>query len=250
MEPDTYTDISVLNENRVARIAINRPEKLNAIRIQTYRELISAFQVADKSPDCHIIVLEGIGNHFTAGNDLADLVGSEQHLVMDCVQNIFSTVAKLKKILVAVVEGVAVGIGTTILLHSDIVIASSKTKFRVPFGNLGVCPEGASSVLLPQTIGQKMAREVLFTGRFFSAEEAFSWGLINKVAEPGKAAEAAEEYISALLQQPLPSLLATKGLMRASLPDIETVVTEELKVFKKLLQTDETRERISVLLKR
>jgi enoyl-CoA hydratase/carnithine racemase len=95
-----------------------------------------------------------------------------------------------------------------------------------------------------------MAREVLLTGRFFSAEEAFSWGLINRVSDPGRAAEVAEEYIPAILQQPLASLLATKELIRASQPDIETVIDEELKVFKELLQLEETRNRISSLLKR
>lgn len=135
---------------------------------------------------------------------------------MECVHGIFNTVAKLKKVLVAVVEGVTVGIGTTILLHCDIVIASGKTKFRVPFVNLGVGPEGSSSVLLPRAIGQKMA----------------------------------EEYIILLLQQPLASLLATKEIMRASQPDVETVINEELKAFKELVQMDETRDRINALLRR
>jgi enoyl-CoA hydratase/carnithine racemase len=249
MNPEKYTDISVRYENRVARISINRPDKLNAIRIQTYRELISALQAADASQDCHIIVLEGEGGQFTAGNDLADLVGGEPLQVMDCVQGIFNTAAKLKKVLIAVVEGVAVGIGTTILLHCDIVVASSNTKFRVPFVNLGVGPEGASSVLLPDAIGQKMAREVLLTGRFFSADEALSWGMINRVSDPGRAAEVAEEYISVLLQQPLASLLATKELIRTSLPDIEKVIDVELKIFGDLLESPETRDRISALLR-
>jgi len=250
MESAKFTDISVRYENRVARITINRPDKLNAIRIKTYRELISAFQSADASSECNIIVLEGAGGQFTAGNDLTDLVGGEQLQLMECVQGIFTTVANLKKVLVAVVEGVAVGIGTTILLHSDIVIASSKTKFRVPFANLGVGPEGASSVLLPQAIGQKMAREVLLTGRFFSAEEAFAWGLINRISEPGKAAEVAGEYISLLLQQPLASLLQTKELMRGSQPDVISVIENELRGFGTLLQTAETQARIRAFLKR
>ncbi len=250
MESEKYSDISVNYENKVARISINRPEKLNAIRIKTYRELISALQAADASPDCHIIVLDGKGGQFTAGNDLSDLVGGEQVQLMDCVKKIFTTVAQLKKVIVAIVEGVAVGIGTTILLHCDIVIASSKTKFRLPFVNLGVGPEGCSSVLLPSSIGQKMAREVLLTGRFFSADEALTWGLINRVADPGRAAEVAEEYIVPILQQPLASLLATKDLMRASQPDVTKVIDEELKAFKELLQTDETQNRISAFLRR
>lgn len=245
-----YTDIHVHYEDRVARIVINRPDKLNAIRVKTYMELISALQAADDSPDCHIIVLEGEGGQFSAGNDLADLAGSDKQQVVDGVQGIFDCVANLKKVLIAVVEGVAVGIGTTLLLHCDLVVASAQTRFRLPFANLGVSPEGGSSVLLPQAIGQKMAREVLLTGRFFSADEALKWGLINKIAEPGGAKEAAEEYIVQLLQQPLDSLMATKELMRASKADVGKVVTNELRVFARLLETEGTKKRIASLLKR
>lgn len=250
MKSEEYTDITLSYVNRVARISINRPDKLNAIRINTYKELISALKAADASPDCNVILLQGEGGMFTAGNDLSDLVGGKQSQVMECVQGIFSCVANLKKVLVAAVEGVAVGIGTTILLHCDLVAASGKTKFRVPFANLGVCPEGGSSVLLPGLIGQKMARDVLLTGRFFSADEALSWGLINTVTDPGKATEAAEEYIGLLLKQPLPSLIATKALMRGSQPDVETLVDKELQIFKELLITEETQNRIASLLKR
>ncbi|WP_419174308.1 enoyl-CoA hydratase/isomerase family protein [Desulfosediminicola sp.] len=249
MTTEEYTDISVKHENGVTRITISRPDKLNAIRITTYREIIAALRAADRSEDCRIIVLQGEGEHFTAGNDLSDLVGPNLHEVMNCVRDIFNTVAQLKKVLIAAVEGVAVGIGTTILLHCDMVVASSSSRFRVPFANLGVCPEGASSSLLPLVIGQKRAREVLLTGRFFSAEEALSWGLINQVTEPGGTGEAAEKCLDTLLKQPLSSLLATKELMHASRPDVQTVVDEELKIFGELLQTDETSDRIKALLR-
>jgi enoyl-CoA hydratase/carnithine racemase len=250
MKSEKYTDVLLSYEDKVARIVINRPEKLNAIRIQTYMELISALKEADEAPQCHVIVLEGAGDHFTAGNDLADLVGDDLKLVMDSVQGIFETAGNLKKVLIAAVEGAAVGIGTTLLLHCDIVIASKKAKFRVPFANLGVCPEGGSSVLLPQAIGQKMARDVLLTGRFFSADEALKWGLITAIAEPGQASQALESQIEALLKQPLPSLIATKKLMRASMPDIGTLIGTELAVFQELLKTQETRSRIAHLLKK
>jgi len=250
LDPKDFTDVSLKFENKVARIAINRPEKLNAIRIRTYQELISALQIADDSQDCHLIVLEGEGGQFTAGNDLADLVGSEGQQVMDGVQGIFDTMASLKKVVITVVEGVAVGIGTTLLLHSDIVVASKKTRFRLPFVNLGVCPEGGSSALLPQAIGLKMAKEVLLTGRFFSADEALAWGLINRVSEPGQAAEVAKEYVAQLLQQPLASLVATKELIRCHGVDVSKVVSRELQEFTVLLQSKETQGRINSLLKR
>ncbi len=250
MDPEKLTDVSIRYENKVARITINRPEKLNAIRIRTYNELISTLQSADESPECHLIMLEGEGGKFTAGNDLSDLVGADAQQVMDGVQGIFNTVSSLKKVLVAAVEGVAVGIGTTLLLHCDIVVASSKTRFRLPFANLGVCPEGGSSALLPRAIGEKMAKEILLTGRFFSAEEALQWGLINKMSEPGKASDVAQEYIEQLLQQPPASLMATKEMIRYHGVDVSKVVAAELKSFEKLLGSAETQGRINALLKR
>lgn len=250
MEQNNYGDIRVESGDRVTRIVINRPDKLNAIRIQTYSELIAALKAADQSPQCHVIVIEGEGGKFTAGNDLADLVNVDKEKVMQAVQGIFDTVANLQKPLVAVVEGVAVGVGTTLLLHCDIAVASSKTTFRLPFANLGVSPEGGASALLPRAIGEKMAREVLLTGRFFSAQEALAWGLVNTLAEPGKVAEKAEEYITLLLQQPLASLIATKEVLRRSQGDISSVVAAELDVFAELLSSEETRNRINSLLKK
>lgn len=249
MTQQRYEDIRVHYDNKVARIVINRPEKLNAIRVQTYRELIAALREADDSNECHIISIEGEGGQFTAGNDLADLVNAKKEDVMQGVQGIFDTVSGLKKVFVAAVEGVAVGIGTTLLLHCDIVVASEKTKFRLPFANLGVSPEGAASSLLPRAIGEKMAQEVLLTGRFFTATEALNWGLINALTEPGKTHDKAQEYIGMLLQQPLDSLLATKELIRRSKGDISTVVAGELDVFARLLESESTRARIKSLLK-
>ncbi len=249
MARENYSDIEVRYEGGVATISINRPEKMNAIRMTTYRELIAALEEADASAECRIILLRGAGSNFSAGNDLQDLVGPDLRGLMECVGGIFKTVSRLNKVLVSAVEGVAVGIGTTILLHCDLVVASAKAKFRVPFANLGVGPEGASSVLLPLAIGQKPAREVLLTGRFFSAEEALAWGLVTQLAEPGQAEESAQRLAAGLLKQPHSSLVASKALMRASLPDVAAVVDRELQTFGELLQTPETSARIKAFLK-
>ncbi len=249
MQKSDYEDVEVNLQNRVARIIINRPEKFNAIRLQTYRELISLLKEVDSSPECHVIVIEGKGGQFTAGNDLSDLVNTEKEEIKAGVQGIFDTVAELRKVVVAVVEGVAVGIGTTLLLHCDLVVASKKAKFRLPFANLGVCPEGGSSGLLPRAIGEKMANEVLLTGRFFTAAEALNWGLINAIADSGKAYEKAEEYLELLLQQPLDSLLTTKELIRRFKGDVKGMVAAELEIFGELLGSEVTRGRIKALLK-
>lgn len=249
MVAEAYQDICVDYNNQVATIQLDRVDKLNAIRLQTYRELISAFKAADISTECDVIVLSGKGGHFTAGNDLIDLVGDDHSDLMECVQEIFTTVASLKKVILAVVDGVAVGIGTTILLHCDIVIATDQAKFRLPFANLGVGPEGGASVLLPQLIGQKKAREVLLTGRFFSSQEALDWGLITRQVDREDLVKVTTEYVTLLKKQPQASLIATKALMRSSYPDVKNIVKRELESFGQLLQTDETQVRIRSFIK-
>ncbi len=248
MTDNGYTDIDVRFEKGVVHIVLNRPDRLNAIRINTYRELIEALRQADGSESCQVILLSGQGGNFTAGNDLQDLLNADADQVMEGVRSIFDCVASLKKVLVAAVEGVAVGIGTTLLLHCDIAVASRAARFRLPFVNLGVAPEGASSLLLARAVGDKAARELLFTGRFFSAEEALAWGLLNRVAEPGEAVGSAREYIHSLLGQPLASLVATKKLMRASRAEVGDVVAAELEVFARLLQNEQTKKRIASLI--
>lgn len=244
-----YQDIDVRSEKGVVHIAFNRPARLNAFRINTYRELIEALRQADDSESCHLIALTGRGGNFTSGNDLEDLLDADPAEVMQSVQGIFDCLASLKKVVVAAVEGVAVGIGTTLLLHCDIAIASSTARFRLPFVNLGVAPEGASTLLLARAVGEKTARELLLTGRFFSAEEALAWGMINGVARPEEIDDSMQGYITTLLGQPLESLMATKKLLGISRAEVGVVVAAELEAFARLLQNDKTRKRIEALIR-
>ena len=246
-----FEDVLLTIDEGVAHIVINRPKVLNAIRIQTYQDIIAALKEADESEHCNVLVISGAEGKFTAGNDLADLVGGKADQVMAGVQGVFDTLSQLNKPLIAAVESVAVGIGTTMLLHCDMVVAAEGTKFKMPFANLGVSPEGASSALLASAIGPKAANDLLLTGRFFSAEEALNWGLINQVAEKGEALNLALGVAKQLLKQPLASLIATKSALRKHLPyDVSKVVAEELKTFVDLLASDETQARINFMLKR
>ena len=245
LPPQSYKDIFFTLENDIAIITINRPEKLNAIRLQTYHDIIDALKEADASNDCKCIVITGGNNTFTAGNDLTDLVGDRAKDVMAAVQSIFDTVSGLKKPFIAAVEGIAVGIGTTILLHCDLAVASDKTRFRLPFVNLGVSPEGGASVLLPRAIGLKAANELLLTGRFFTAEEAFTWGLINKITNQGGSLNAAMKYAAIIADQPLEAVLATKNILRKNQSvNIPETVAGELDIFLELAQSKQTQERI------
>ena len=245
-----YQDITLTIENRIAHLQINRPECLNAIRIQTYQDIIAALKEADQSDDVSIIVLSGANNAFTAGNDISDLVGNQPQTLMACVQEIIETSNAITKPLIAAVEKVAVGIGTTILLHCDMVVSATNTRFRVPFANLGVCPEGASSYMLERNVGPKVAAELLMTGRFFNAEEALQWGLVNQTCEKGEAIDKAMTLAKELLKQPLPSLIATKRLMKKDYINLIPEVSQnELNEFVALLSSESTQGRIKAMLK-
>lgn len=245
-----YQDVRLTIENRIALIEINRPDVLNAIRVQTYQDLIAAFKEADASDDVNVIVLTGADGKFTAGNDLSDLIGDEKRQdVMNGVAGIFNTLSNVKKPVIAAVEKVAVGIGTTILLHCDMAFAGENTRFRLPFANLGVCPEGASSMLLTESVGPKIANELLMTGRFFNGQEAAEWQIINRATGDGDALTYAMEVAEQLLKQPLASLIATKELLNVGNAEVVAeVVTDELEKFAELLQSDETQARINHVL--
>lgn len=245
-----YKDINFTIDNRIATITINRKKSLNSIRKHTYDELIHAFQYADSSENCHLIKLTGAGNNFSAGNDLNDLCGDDHTELMDYVSSIFKTVSSLHKVLIAQVDGVAVGIGSTILLHCDFVFCTDRARFKLPFTQLGVGPEGAASALLPKIIGHRKAAELLLTGRFFSAEEALRFGLVNQVLGNDEIHTAVNSYTEQLLNLPLEGLMATKSLLKDSVTDVASVVDKELQVFEKLLGSEETQSRIHSLLKK
>lgn len=245
-----YQDITLTIENRIAHLQISRPECLNAIRIQTYQDIIAGLKEADQSEEVSVVVISGANNAFTAGNDLTDLVGDQLDTLMQCVQDIIETGNGMKKPVIAAVEKVAVGIGSTLLLHCDMVIAGESTKFRMPFVNLGVCPEGASSYLLAKQVGPKIAAELLMTGRFFSAQEAEKWGLINRTCDNKTALEEAMATAKEMLKVPLPSLLETKRLMRLdTVTQVPQVSRDELNAFVPLLKSEATQARIKMMLK-
>ncbi|HBP0042004.1 TPA: enoyl-CoA hydratase [Pseudomonas aeruginosa] len=196
----------------VCLIGINRPERRNALDTVTYVQLGEALQAADDDVGVRAIVLTGEGGHFTAGNDLADFQRLKD---ADAVPGIgfLRILATVSKPVVAAVEGYAIGIGTTLLLHCDLAYAGRSSKFRLPFVGLGLCPEGASTYLLPRLAGSKVAANLLFFGEPFLADTAREIGLLNEVVEDGTALERAIERAEALARLPVQALATTKRLL-------------------------------------
>ena len=247
-----YQDIEYQVNDRIAVISINRPKVLNAIRVQTYKDIIAALQSADADDAVSVIVMTGAEGKFTAGNDLRDLLtDGDLEGVRDGVAGIFDTLGSLEKPLILAQEGVAVGIGANLLLHADLAYAGKSIRYSLPFAKIGVAAEGGSSVMLAEAIGPKNAADLLLTGRFFSAAEAEKWGLLNTAVEDGKALETAMATAAELLKNHQGSLKAIKALGRAEghRERLNIAVKAEMDAFTDLLATPETQMRIQHVLK-
>lgn len=248
-----YQDILYAVDQGVATLTLNRPKVLNAIRLQTYFDIIAALQAADADAAVKVIIVTGAEGKFSAGNDLSDLLpGADLAALNQQVIDIFDTLAGLKKPLILAQEGVAVGIACNLLLHADFAYAGKSIRYSLPFAKIGVTSEGACSVLLSEAIGPKRANDLLYSGRFFTAEEAERWGLLTQQVEDGQALAAAQECAQGLLKNSYDSILAIKQLSRAEghRERVNQAVRKELELFTQLLDTAETQQRIQAVLKR
>lgn len=209
----------------VRTLAIARPARKNALDSATYCALSAALRSAERDESVRAVVLTGSGDTFTAGNDLADFQKLDDTGGASDALKFLHVISGFPKPVIAAVEGVAVGIGVTVLLHCDLAYAGRSSRFRMPFVALGLCPEGASTFLLPRLAGSKRAAELLYFGEAFSAEEAEAAGILNGVTDDGAALEMALDRAGALAALPVEPLIETKRLLRAGTAQ---VVTETL----------------------
>lgn len=227
----------------VFRIEMARPEKKNALTAAMYQVLADALARADADPAVRVILIHGSGGSFTAGNDLADFLATPP---LDDGAPVFRFIkgfAALEKPFVAAVEGVAVGVGTTMLLHCDLAYAGASARFALPFANLGLVPEAASSLLLPLRAGYARAAELLMLGEAFSAQTALELGIVNAVLPDGQVLDHALERCRNLTTQPAASLRLTKQLMKRSQRAlIDETMRVEADVFRERLVSPEAKE--------
>jgi len=241
--------VQIGSEGAVTTIRIDRPAKKNALDGATYRGLAAAIAGARADGGCRAIVLTGGPDHFTAGNDLGDFLrvrdGGGDLSALDFLQGL----ADCEKPVVAAVAGWAVGIGTTLLLHCDLVIAAPSARFKTPFVDLGLCPEAGSSVLLPAAIGTRHAVEMLYLGVEVDAATAAAWGLVNEVAADPLARAA--ELAAALAAKPPGALARTKQLVRrADKARVADAMAAERDAFVTQLGSDEARDAVMAMLAR
>jgi enoyl-CoA hydratase/carnithine racemase len=239
--------VRVERNGGVLRITLARPERRNAITVAMYEALAEAVAGASRDPAIRVMTLRGEGQDFAAGNDLADFLDAvPQDNEEIPVWRLLRALASCEIPIVAAVHGNCVGIGTTMLLHCDLVIADQTARFSLPFVDLGLVPEAASSLLLPRLAGRRRAARYLLLGEPFGLDEAIRIGLVTHEAEIGRVEEKLEQVVQALLAKPPDALRQTQKLLRQGTRD-EILERMELegRVFAERLASLEVKEAIT-----
>ena len=244
-------DILYTVEGRVATLSFNRPDKKNAITAAMYAAMAEGLSAAEADDAVRVIVIRGEGGAFTAGNDLRDFLQSPPTGNDSPVIRFMEALKVAEKPVIASVSGVAVGIGTTLLMHCDLVYAAENARFALPFAQLGLCPEYASSLLLQRLAGYQRAAEMLLFGEPFDVDTAETIGLVNKQLAP----ELLEDFVAAqaakLAAMPSDSVRTTKRLMKSALSQsVDHSMQAELKEFMRLLPGPDAREAMSAFMEK
>ena len=246
------SEIAVERDGSVMTLRMNRPDKRNALTRAMYTALADGLDAAAADPAIRVVMITGAGGHFTAGNDLGDFLaepprdGSETP-----VSRFLRTISHFPKPLVAAVEGVAVGVGTTMLLHCDVVYAAESARFQLAFVNLGLVPEASSSLLLPRLVGNARAAELLMFGEAFDAADAERYGIVNRVLASGELEAFVRSRAAALAAKPAGALRNVKKLMRYSTTNsVPERMAEEGAIFAAALQSPEAREAMTAFMEK
>ncbi len=225
-------------QNNVLTLTINRFDKKNALNTAMYHQLCDLFDKAKQDDDIHCVLIQGDNQCFCAGNDLDDFLQHADDEELAAFKFV-KMLANFTKPLVAAVAGPAVGIGTTLLLHCDMVVTASNAKLKLPFTHLGLCPEAASSTLLPLKIGHNKAFELLVLGRQLSGQQAVEFGIANECCEPEQLLESAKKFAMTIAALPKDATQTSRALMKsATQAHVNQAIEQEAAEFARLVKTD------------
>lgn len=244
--------VLVEREEGLLTLRLHRLDKKNALTRAMYSRMAQVLEEADDDPSVRAVLICGGDECFTSGNDIADFL-QEPPTGMDSPVFFFMrALFEMKKPVVAAVAGPAVGIGTTLLLHCDLVYVSQDAVLKMPFVALGLCPEYGSSLILPHMLGHAKAAELLLLGQSFSGEQAAAWGIANEALENGAATLVrAKEMAKRFLQLPPKAVEDSKGLMRKpGREQLRKVIEEEGALFNQRLRSPEAIEALSAFMQR
>ncbi len=244
-------DILTHTADGVLTLTINRVEKKNSFTPAMYGAMAAGLEQAKNDPAIRVVVIQGDVTVFSAGNDIGDFLARKPATEESPVFQFLRGLVAHPKPIIAAVCGPAVGVGTTLLFHCDLVYAGDNAAFSMPFVNLGLCPEAASSLLVPQMMGYHRAAEALLLGEPFMAEAALEVGLVNRIVPPTEANGYAQAQARKLAAKPLSSLMETKRLMKkGQMAQVLAQMTEEGAVFAQLLQAPAAREALTAFMER
>lgn len=244
--------VIVKDEGAVRTIRMNRPDKKNALTGVMYDAMAEAIETAGGSSTVGSILIMGVPGAFSAGNDLGDFMkaamGGEG--LGNAVIRFLYSLARAERPLVAAVQGVAVGIGTTMMLHCDYAVAASDARFSTPFVALGLVPEAGSSLIAPRLMGHRRAFELLVMGKPLSGEEAKACGLVNQVAPAGEVEAEAMKAAQQIAALPMEGVAISRRLMKGTPDEVVRRIDEEAEQFRKRLQSPEARKAFEAFLTR
>lgn len=241
----TSERVILTTRESVMTLTLNRPSRKNALTLAMYDDLTAALKSAAEDTQIRAVIIRGAEGVFTSGNDLTDFMQNPPTSVDTPVFHFLRAILEFPKPLIAAVSGPAIGIGTTLLLHCDLVYADERAVFQLPFIRLGLVPEAGASLLIPRLAGHRRAAELLMFGEKFSAAEALDLGLINERVSSERLFERAQERAEALAKLPPEAMRQTKQLLKAPLyEELSQVMVAEGELFMKRLTSPETREAI------
>lgn len=237
-------------EDGVLVVTLQRPEKKNALTRDMYEALNAAFGELDSNAKARVLLITGSGDSFTSGNDVLDFIQHPPTGDEDPVSRFLVAIMTAEKPVVAAVNGLAVGVGVTMLLHFDLVYAVPSASLQFPFVNLALVPEAASTKLLPEMIGHKKAAELFMLGQPFSASEAEQLGIINHVTEDAELMDVAMGAARALAKKPPEALRLTKRLMKTSGRTRAEAMQQEGEIFRSRLTSPEVVEALTAFMEK
>lgn len=245
------SDILTQQTAGVLVVTFNRPARKNAFTTPMYQAFADTLRHAAQDNAIHAVLLQGSGSAFCAGNDLGDFIEHPPLELQAPVWQCLHALNDFPKPLVAAVSGVAVGIGTTMLLHCDLVYAASDARFSLPFVNLGVCPEGASTLLLPRLLGYQVAAQTLLLGEAFDAEFALRAGLVNRLLPADEVQAWALDQAQKVAKKPSAAVMQTKRLLKMGVrTEASARIDAEAQAFATLLQEDAAQTAIAAFASR
>ncbi|WP_417761741.1 enoyl-CoA hydratase-related protein [Shewanella sp.] len=236
------SSINVTDTDGIRVLQFNRPEKLNALNLEMYQQLNLALHAGDDDEQIRAFLICGTPHCFTAGNDIGDFLSSESLDAEHPAIKFLFTLLDLKKPLIAAVSGPAIGIGTTMLLHCDLVFADTTAEFQLPFVDLALVPEAGSSMLLPKIMGYQRAAELLLTGERFSAMQARGYRIINEVIDDEELLAHSMSKAKLIAAKSSTTVQQTKALMKPWRTQLRQHMQLELTCFEKRLQSDEAKQ--------